>query len=55
MKGKWLDLAERAAWTFLQAAVAVLAVSNEPFSKAAMIAAAAAGISAAKTFVKETA
>lgn len=53
-KNKWFNLIERAAWTFLQAGFAVLAVSDEPFSKAALIAAFAAGVSAIKTFVKET-
>lgn len=49
------DIFERAAFTFLQAGIAVLAVSDEPFSKAALIAACAAGISALKTFVVRTA
>lgn len=49
-----LDLLERAAWTFAQAFVAVLLVSNEPTSKQALIAGAAAGISAVKSFVKTT-
>lgn len=48
------DLAERAAWTFVQAFVAVLLVTPEPFSKLALAAGVAAGISALKTFVKET-
>lgn len=47
----FIDLLERALWTFVQTAVAVLAVSNEPFSKAALLAAAAAGLSAVKTVV----
>ncbi len=46
-----LDLLERAAWTFAQAAIAVLAVSNVPFSKATLVAAAAAGVSALKSLV----
>lgn len=53
-KAKALDLLERAAWTFLQAFAAVLLVSNEPFSRTAVVAAVAAGISALKTFVKDT-
>lgn len=47
-----IDLAERAAWTFVQAAIAVLAVSNVPFGKATIVAAAAAGISAVKSLLK---
>lgn len=54
MKVNWKDLIGRAAWTFAQAAVAVLLVSDTPFSKAAVVAALAAGLSAVKTFVKET-
>lgn len=49
------DLLERAAWTFAQAFVAVLLVSDQPFSKQALIAGVAAGISAIKTYVKQTA
>lgn len=49
-----IDLVERAAWTFAQAFVAVLLVSNEPTSKQALIAGVAAGVSAVKTFVKQT-
>lgn len=48
------DLIERAIWTFVQAAVAVLLVTDQPFSKVGLAAAVAAGISAFKTFVKET-
>lgn len=48
------DLVKRAAWTFLQAALAVLAVTDQPFSKAGLIAACAAGLSALKTFVVAT-
>ena len=48
------DLAERAAWTAAQAFVAVLLVSDQPFSKQALIAGVAAAISALKTFVKTT-
>lgn len=50
----WRDLIGRAAWTFVQAAAAVLLVSDQPFGKAAIVAAVAAGISAVKTFVRET-
>lgn len=50
----WKDLLGRAAWTFVQAAVAVLLVSDQPFGKVAIVAALAAGLSAVKTFVRET-
>mgnify|MGYP006136719961 CR=1 FL=1 len=53
-KEKAKDLAGRAAWTFAQAFLAVLLVTPEPFSKVALVAAVAAGVSALKTFVKET-
>lgn len=53
-KNRFIDGAERAAWTFAQAFLAVLIVSNEPFSKTTLIAACAAGVSAFKTFVKNT-
>ena len=49
-----LDLLSRALWTFGQAAAAVLVMTNEPFSKAALIAAFAAGVSAVKTWAKVT-
>lgn len=52
---KFKDLLGRAAWTFAQAFVAVLVVTPEPFSKIALVAGLAAGISALKTFIKETA
>lgn len=45
------DLLKRAAWTFGQAFVAVLLLTPEPFTKVALVAAAAAGVSALKTFV----
>lgn len=50
----WKDLVLRAAWTFAQAAVAVLLVADQPLSKVAIVAALAAGLSAVKTFVRET-
>ncbi len=53
-KKKLMDGAERALWTFVQAALAVMLLSSEPFSKTALIAGGAAGVSALKTFVKET-
>lgn len=49
------ELLERAAWTFAQAFLAVWIVTDQPLSKQAVIAGLAAGISALKTFVKETA
>lgn len=49
-----VDAVERAAWTFVQAALAVLLVTAQPFSKAALVAAFAAGVSALKSFVKQT-
>lgn len=48
------DLVGRAAWTALQAFVAVWLVSDQPFSKQAVIAGVAASISALKTFVIST-
>lgn len=54
-KEKTKDLAKRAAWTFVQAFVAVWILSPEPFSKVALIAGVASGISALKTFIVETA
>jgi hypothetical protein len=46
----WRDLVTRALWTFSQSFLAVLAVSQEPFTSAAVVAAAAAGLSAVKTW-----
>lgn len=45
------NIITRAAWTFVQAAAAVLAVTDQPFSRAGAVAAAAAGISAVKSYV----
>ena len=50
----WKDLLARAAWTFGQAFVAVVLVSDAPLSKTALVAGLAAGLSALKTFVKST-
>lgn len=44
------DLAIKAGWTFVQAFFAVLLLTPEPFTKLAIIGAAAAGLSALKTF-----
>lgn len=53
-KEQIIDLLERAAWTALQAFAAVWLVSDQPFSKQAVIAGVAASISALKTFVIST-
>lgn len=47
----WRDLIERAAWTFLQGALAVWLLSDEPFSTQALVGAAGAGLSAVKTLI----
>lgn len=48
------DLLERAAWTFVQGFLAGWAVSNFQLNKGAAVGALAAGLSALKTFIKET-
>ena len=48
------DLLERAAWTFAQTFIATWAVSNFKLDKVTLIAAAASGLSALKTFIKGT-
>lgn len=48
------DVFVRAAWTFVQAFAAVLVITDQPFSKAGLVAGLAAGISAVKSFIKET-
>lgn len=53
-KQKLIDLVERAAWTFAQTFVVVWAASNFSLSKVAIVGAAASGLSAVKTFIKET-
>ena len=50
-KEKLQELAVKAGWTFLQAFIAVLLLTPEPLSKIALIGAAAAGLSAVKTFL----
>lgn len=50
----YYDIFVRAFKTFVQAAVAVLLVTDNPFSKAALVAAAAAGVSAVWNFIRET-
>ncbi len=49
------DIVVRAFKTFVQAALAVIVVSDQPFSKAALVAGVAAGISALWNFIKQTA
>ena len=51
---KFSDLLERAAWTFVQAFAAVALVPPVSGGVTPRAAALAAGISALKTFVKET-
>lgn len=53
-KSKFKDLVERALWTFAQGFIAGWAMTNFQASKGALIGAVAAGLSAFKTFVKET-
>lgn len=54
MSERTKDLIERAAWTFGQTFLVVWAGTNFAFNKAAVLGAAAAGLSALKTWVKET-
>ncbi len=51
---KLVDLVERAAWTALQAGLAVWAASGFQTNKVALGAAVGAGLSALKTFIKDT-
>lgn len=53
-KKKVRDLVERALWTFAQGFIAGWAVSNFQLTKGALIGGVAAGLSALKTFVKNT-
>ena len=46
------DIVERAFKTFVQAAIAVWLVSDQPFSKTAVVAAVAAGVSAVWNFLR---
>lgn len=46
-----IDTAKRVGWTFAQAALGVLLITNQPLSKATLIAAVAAGISAVKNII----
>ena len=49
------DIVERAFKTFVQAAIAVWLVSDQPFSKTAIVAAVAAGVSAVWNYIRQTA
>lgn len=49
----WKDIVVRAVKTFVQAYLAVVLVSDQPVSKNAQLAGAAAGLSALWNFVKE--
>lgn len=50
-KEQFIDLLKRAAWTFCQTALATWALSDFALTKAAGIAALAAGLSALKTYI----
>ncbi len=54
-KKQWLNLAERAAWTFLQAALGALIIVPGIDWKAAIVGAVGAGLSALKTLIVEIA
>lgn len=49
----WGDVCVRAAKTFIQVAIVTLALFPEPWTKAALISAAAAGVSAAWNIVRD--
>lgn len=53
-KTKLRDLLERAAWTFLQAGIGAWAAMGFRLDKVALAGIVGAGLSALKTFVKET-
>ena len=50
-KAEWLNLLERALWTFIEAGLGVLVIVPEINWKAAIIGAIGAGISAVKTLL----
>lgn len=52
-KKDWLNLLERAAWTFLQAGLGALVIAPDISWKAAIIGAVGAGLSAVKTLIVE--
>lgn len=54
-KKEWLNLLERAAWTFVQATLGALVIVREINWKAALAGAIGAGLSALKTFIVEVA
>jgi hypothetical protein len=55
MQVNWKDLVLRAVWTFVQAAGATLLVLDmDQLGTAALVAAVAAGLSAVKTYIRET-
>ena len=47
------DVTERAVKTFVQAAIAVWLVADQPFSKTAVVAAVAAGVSAVWNYLRQ--
>ena len=53
-KKNFKDLVERALWTALQAGLAVWVASGYKLDKVVLVSAIGAGLSALKTFVKET-
>ena len=54
-KEDWLNLAERAAWTFLEAGLGVLIIAPDMNWKAAIVGAVGVGLSAVKTLIIEIA
>ena len=54
-KKEWLNLLERAAWTFVQASLGALIIVPNMNWKAAIVGAVGAGLSALKTFIVEVA
>ena len=50
-KKEWLNLAERAAWTFLQAAAGAFIIAPDMNWKAMIVGAVGAGLSAIKTLI----
>ncbi len=54
MEINWKDIATRAIKTFIQAFIAVVLIADEPLSSQALVAGAAAGISATWNWIKAT-
>ena len=50
-KKDWLNLAERAAWTFVEAALGALVIATQMNWKVAIVGAIGAGLSAVKTLI----